>query len=126
MTDSPALSPAAQQFMDDMAAKGAPARQDGPRILYDVIAVDGMLAGETVVTGVSISEVQSWPVVPPHWVHLPAFLTFAETNMDQTDCPPGWNRHSRDFSHIDMAVPPALAWLRHVRGLLSIAIATVA
>lgn len=127
MTDAPsvvgpALSGPAQQFIDDMTAAGAPAWDDGPRILYNVTAVGGSLAGDTVTTGVSVSEVQSWPMVPPHWIHLPDSVTFSETNKDSTDCPPGWVRHSRDFSYTDMAMPPALAWLRHVRGFLSIAI----
>jgi hypothetical protein len=111
-----------QQFINDMNSVGAAARADGPRILYDVVAVGGALNGQTVTTGVSVSEVQSWPMVPPHWIHLPDSVTFPETNMDDTDCQPGWKRHSRDFSYTDMSMPPALAWLRHVRGFVSIAI----
>ncbi|OFV78581.1 hypothetical protein [Rhodococcus erythropolis] len=111
-----------QRFIDDMTAVGAPARLDGPRILYEVKAVAGALAGQTVTTGVSISEVQSWPLAPPHWIHLPESVTFTQTNLDDTDCPPGWKRHSREYNYTDMSVPPALAWLRHVRGLISIAI----
>lgn len=111
-----------QRFIDDMTAVGAPARVDGPRILYEVKAVAGTLAGQTVTTGVSISEVQGWPLAPPHWIHLPESVTFAQTNLDDTDCPPGWQRHSREYNYTDMSVPPALAWLRHVRGLISIAI----
>lgn len=122
MNDVSGLTGPAQQFITDMTAVGAPARSDGPRILYDVVAVGGALRGQTVTTGVSVSEVQSWPMVPPHWIHLPESVTFPATNMDDTDCQPGWKRHSRDFSYTDMSVPPALAWLRHVRGFISIAI----
>jgi hypothetical protein len=120
------LSDAARQFVSDMTQAGAVARVDGPRIFYDVTAVGGALNGQTVTTGVSVSEVQSWPMAPPHWIHLPAVVTFAETNADETDCLPGWKRHSRDFSLTDMSVPPARAWLRHVRGFISIAIAEAA
>lgn len=126
MSDTAGLTRAAQQFIDDMTAVGAVAWADGPRILYDVVAVGGALNGQAVTTGVSVSEVQSWPMVPPHWIHLLDSVTFAETNMDATDCPPGWRRHSRDFAYTDMSVPPALAWLRHVRGFVSIAIPKVA
>lgn len=122
MNDVIALTGAAQQFIHDMTAVGAPARADGPRILYDVVAVGGALTGQAVTTGVSMSEVQSWPMVPPHWIHFPDSVMFTETNMDDTDCQPGWKRHSRDFSYTDMSMPPALAWLRHVRGFASIAI----
>ncbi|PPF47576.1 MULTISPECIES: hypothetical protein [unclassified Rathayibacter] len=112
----------AQRFVDDMTAAGASAQVDGPRVLYDVRAVAGPLAGQIITTGVSLSEVQSWPMVPPHWVHLPDFVTFAQTNEDVTDCLPGWKRHSRDYNHTDTSVAPALSWLRHVRGLLTIAL----
>lgn len=122
MSDQNELTEAAQQFIADMTAAGAPACADGPRILYKVTAVNGSLAGQTVTTGVSVSEVLSWPVVPPHWIHLPASVEFDQTNMDETDCLPGWKRHSRDYSYTDMSVPPALAWLRHVRGFISVAI----
>jgi hypothetical protein len=88
--------------------------------------VGGVLNGQIVTTGVSVSEVQSWPMVPPHWIHLPASIAFETTNMDETDCPPGWKRHSRDFSYTVMSMPPALAWLRHVRGFISVAISKAA
>lgn len=122
MSNDPELSEAAQQFIADMTAAGAPARADGPRIVYDVTAVNGALAGQTVPTGVSISEVQSWPAVPPHWIHLPDTVQFEQTNKDGTDCAPGFIRHSRDYSYIDTSMPPARAWLSHVRGFVSIAI----
>lgn len=122
MSDDQDLTEATQQFINDMTAAGASARADGPRILYDVIPVGGALAGQVVTTGVSISEVQSWPIVPPHWIHLPDTVRFAHTNTDSTDCAPGFVRHSRDYSYTDMSVPPARAWLSHVRGFLSIAI----
>lgn len=122
----PALPGPVQQFIDDMTAIGATARVEDARILYEVVAVAGALKGMAVTTGVSLSEVQSWPMVPPHWIHLPDTVQFPATNSDTTDCPPGWIRHSRDFSFSDTSVQPALAWLRHVRGVVSIALADVA
>lgn len=114
-----------RRFIDDLTAAGAPARLEGARVLYQVLAVGGAFAGQQVDTGVSVSEVQSWPMAPPHWVHLRDSVVFAETNADVTDCPPGWVRHSRDFA-FDMSAPPATAWLRHVRGFVSIAIEAAA
>lgn len=122
MTELPPPDTPARRFADDMAAVGAPVRAEPGRLLYDVVAVSGALAGQMVSTGVSLSEVQSWPQAPPHWVHLPDTVQFAATNADNTDCPPGWRRHSREFIFTDMSIPPALAWLRHVRGLLSLAV----
>ncbi len=122
MSEASELSEAAQQFIADMTVAGAPARAEGPRIVYDVSAVNGALAGQIVPTGVSISEVQSWPAVPPHWIHLPETVRFEQTNMDSTDCAPGFIRHSRDYSYNDTSMPPARAWLSHVRGFVSIAV----
>lgn len=119
MSDTPEPSEATVQFLEDMAATGHPARVDGARILYEIVAVGGPHQSETITTGVSVSEVQQWPLSPPHWIHLPEDLTFPGTNSDTTDCLPGWRRHSRDFTFTDTSIPPALAWLRHVRGQLS-------
>ncbi|MCJ1709533.1 hypothetical protein [Microbacterium sp. VKM Ac-2923] len=122
MSDPTEPSKATLQFMTDMADIGHPATIDGDRILYDVDAIGGPRVGQFITTGVSVSEVQGWPLTPPHWIHLPENITFPGTNVDVTDCPPGWRRHSRDFSFTDMSVPPALAWLRHVRGQMSMII----
>lgn len=122
MTGDPDVSGPVQRFVDDLAAIRTVATVEGPRVMYDVAAIGGGLAGTIVRTGVSISELQSWPLAPPHWVHLPASITFALTNTDTTDCAPGWIRHSREFGFTSTSVPPALAWLRHVRGLVSLAL----
>jgi hypothetical protein len=126
VNEASSLAAPAQQFIDDLTALGTPARLDGGRILYEVLAVGGALKGQKVTTGVSVTELLSWPMVPPHWIHLPDSVNFDATNMDETDCLPGWKRHSRDFNFTDMSMPPALAWLRHVRGFVSIAIAKAA
>lgn len=112
-----------RRFIADMAAAGAPVTVDGPRLMYEVTAVAGPYAASPVPTGVSASEVGNWPLVPPHWMHLQAEVMFppGETNMDAGDARPGWLRHSRDLGAWDMTVPPALAWLRHVRGVVSAA-----
>jgi hypothetical protein len=126
VTNQTEVPAAVRQFIADMTVAGAPARLDGARVLYDVRAVGGPLAGQIIPTGVSVSEVQSWPAVPPHWIHLPNWVMFPETNADNTDCLPGWLRHSRDYQYTDTSQPPALSWLRHVRGALSIATAAAA
>jgi hypothetical protein len=109
-----------------MTAAGALVRAEPGRLVFDILAVGGALAGQWVATGVSLPEVQTWPQVPPHWVHLPDTVVFETTNSDTTDCPPGWRRHSREFAFTDTSIPPAKAWLSHVRGLLSLVIAAAA
>jgi len=116
----------AQRFIRDMARAGIEVRVDGARLTYEILAVGGNLSGQLVPTGVSMSEVQNWPQIPPHWVHLPDTITFEPTNSDTTDCPPGWKRHSREFQLTDTSVPPATAWIRHVRGLLTLGLSVAA
>lgn len=126
MSEPAQVSTGVRRFIEDMAAVGAQVRIDGARLLYEVTAVGGALNGQEVTTGVSTDEVHGWPLSPPHWIHLPQSVTFPETNSDATDCLPGWLRHSREFGFTDTSVPPALAWLRHVRGFVSYASATAA
>ncbi|GAB1815926.1 hypothetical protein [Mycobacterium sp. MUNTM1] len=127
MTELPAHGSPARRFADEMSvAAGVPVHAEPGRLMFDVLAVDGALAGQMVQTGVSLNEVQNWPQVPPHWVHLPNTVVFETTTSDTNDCPPGWKRHSREFAFTDTSVPPATAWLRHVRGLLSLAVAPAA
>jgi hypothetical protein len=123
MTELPAPGTPARRFADEMQeAAQTPVRAEPGRLVFAVLAIGGALAGEMVETGVSLAELQSWPQVPPHWVHLPDAVVLETTTSDTADCPPGWKRHSREFSFTDTSVPPVMAWLRHVRGLLSLAI----
>lgn len=115
-------TPPTSRFIRDLAAIGVVADLEGPRVMYDVVAIGGAHSGATIRTGVSVSELQNWPLVPPHWVHLPDWIQFAQTNSDSIDCAPGSTRHSREFTLGSTSIPPALSWIRHVRGLISTAI----
>lgn len=121
MNETLEATPSTRRFMADMALAGAPVAIDGDRLTYEVLAVSGALAGRSVKTAVSVSEVQGWPLAPPHWIHLEDNVAFAATNTDLTDCPPGWRRHSREFAFAGTSVPPATAWISHVRGFIGLA-----
>ena len=94
----------------------------GAVVTFAVEAPTGPRAGTAIQTGVEITELQVWPTVPPHWVHLPANITFARTNSDANQCLPGWVRHSRQIAGWGDATEPAQAWIAHVRGVLAEAI----
>jgi hypothetical protein len=126
VTELPPPGSPARRFADDITAAGATVRAEPGRLLFDILAVGGALTGQWVSTGVSLAEVQNWPQAPPHWVHLPDTVVFETTNSDTTDCPPGWRRHSREFNFTNTSIPPAKAWLSHVRGLLSLALTPAA
>jgi hypothetical protein len=109
-------------FISDLASHGVRAEIEGPAVVYSVEAVSGGLAGQVVPTAVSLSELTSWPAVPPHWVHFPDSVQFGATNADSNDCLPGWKRHSRDIGTWAPDRPPITRWLAHVRGIVTGAI----
>lgn len=106
------------RFLADLDEEGHRPARCGNAITYVVVPVAGRFAGTEVATGVSVSEVQSWPMVPPHWIHLPDEITFTHTHTDTTDCAPGWRRHSRDSGPWLLTRKPIHLWLAHVRGVL--------
>jgi hypothetical protein len=109
------------RFLADLAAAGVPGNREGPAVVYTVVPATGSLAGAGIDTAVSVSELQSWPTVVPHWLHFRESITFPHTNTDTADCLPGWLRHSRDVGQWDTSAPPAREWLAHVRGVLGVA-----
>lgn len=86
-------------------------------VIYTVVPVIGALAGQAVHTGVPVAEVAPWPMSPPHWIHLPADVTFTASNIGSSPMP-GWRSHSRDIKGWGTAASPVAAWLAHVRGVL--------
>lgn len=117
MSVAPRPSDGASRFMADLANEGHEPVLDGAVIRYAVVPLGGRFAGEKVETGISVSEVQSWPMVPPHWIHLRDEIQFSATNSDTTDCGPGWRRHSRDTGPWSLDRPAILVWIAHVRGV---------
>lgn len=118
MSTGPSPTDGAACFLADLEEEGLRPVRCGNTITYVVVPAAGRFAGTEVATGVSVSEVQSWPMVPPHWIHLPDEVTFTHTNTDTTDCAPGWRRHSRDSGPWNLTRKPIHIWLAHVRGVL--------
>lgn len=110
-----------QGFVDDMSEFGFAPTVEAELVIYRVTAIDGPHAGNVVETGVSTDELTPWPQTPPHWIHLPAEISFLETNS-QTSPKPGWLMHSRDLRGWGDA-PPGINWASHVRSVLGQAIA---
>jgi hypothetical protein len=103
--------------LDSLAA--APGRR-GPLVFYQIHVLAGQHAGQAIETAVEAAELASWPVAPPHWIHLPATVTFARTNCQPSQIT-GWLRHSRQIAGWGTDANPAQAWLAHVRGVLALA-----
>ena len=108
-------------FIRDMTTLGFDATLEGELVVYRVVPVDGAYAGTAMETGVDVGELQSWPQVPPHWLHFPAAVEFAQTNIGASQ-KSGWASHSRQISGWGDA-PAGIAWASHVRAVLSEAVA---
>lgn len=110
-----------QGFVDDMTELGFAPTVEAELVIYGVEAINGAHAGSKVETGVSTDELDRWPQMAPHWIHLPAGIRFSETNS-QPSPKSGWLMHSRDLKGWGDAAP-AINWASHVRAVLSGAIA---
>lgn len=118
MTSAPSSADGVSRFMADLKEEGHEPTRHGDLVRYFIVPVAGRYAGQKVETGVSVRELQSWPIVPPHWIHLPDEVTFAHTNSAVQDCLPGWRRHSREAGPWAMNRKPILIWISHVRGMI--------
>ena len=64
-------------FIHDMTTLGFEATLEAELVVYRVVPVDGAYAGTPMETGVAVAELQSWPQVPPHWLHFPVAVEFS-------------------------------------------------
>ena len=109
-----------ESFIADMANLGFDPRLESGLVVYEVVAVDGARANSNVHTAVGVSELGSWPSIPPHWIHFPSEIKFSQTNS-QSSTKGGWLMHSRQINGWNDA-PADIAWVSHVRAVLSEAI----
>lgn len=109
-------------YIASMTALGHAPERIGDVVVVPVEAVGGGRHGQTVRVGVSADELVTWPATPPHWIHLPAEITFTRTNPNTDATLPGWVRHSRQVAHWGDAAHPAAAWLAQLRSVLAEAI----
>lgn len=122
MTSGPSPTDGVTRFIADLQEEGHKPARYGEAVHYVVMPAAGRYAGEKVQTGVSVTELQGWPAVPPHWIHLSDAVNFPHTNTDTVDCAPGWRRHSRDTGLWALTRKPILIWISHVRGMLGQAV----
>lgn len=108
-------------YIQDMAQLDLQPTLEAELVVCKVVAVDGACGGKPVEIGISIGELQSWPQVPPHWLHFPAVVRFARTNSKPSP-KSGWLMHSRQITGWGDA-PAGVAWASHIRAVLSEAIA---
>jgi hypothetical protein len=112
------MAEAISLFAVGLDSLGAAPGHRGPFIVYRVDVLAGQHAGQVIETAVEAAELASWPVAPPHWIHLPSTVIFAHTNCQPSPIT-GWLRHSRQVSGWGTDPNPAQAWLAHVRGVLA-------
>ena len=115
------MATGAEAFIRDMTELGLEATLEAELVIYKVVAVDGAYAGRPVETAIGIGELVPWPQVPPHWLHFPADVRFSTTNSRPSPRS-GWVMHSRQIAAWGDA-PAGVAWVSHVRAVLSGAVA---
>lgn len=104
-------------FVKGLESLGFAPEQQGRLLVYTIQPMDGALAGCDVATGVDTEELTSWPVTPPHWVHLPETIPLAATNWKRSPLA-GWIQHSRKTPNWGTSDDPARDWVAHVRGVV--------
>jgi hypothetical protein len=104
-------------FIAGLKTCGANPNLSDGLVHYEVEPVEGAMRGTVVVTAVEVAEVQRWPLVPPHWIHLPSEVRFSRTNS-QGSSKPGWLKHSRQIAGWGADARPERAWLSHVRAII--------
>ena len=106
-------------FVDGLSRLGLVAETQAGLLVVTITPLAGNRAGAAVEVGVAAEELVSWPLVTPHWVHLPDGLDLPGSNRQPSDQLPGWSRYSRPLkARADTCASPARAWLAHVRTLL--------
>ena len=109
-----------QAFVDAMSKVGLSPTVESGLVICRIMSVGGTLAGCVVDVGVALSALGGWPMTPPHWIHLPGDVTFANTNSKPSS-KPGWLQHSRTLAGWGDA-PPEVCWAAHLRFVLSEAV----
>jgi hypothetical protein len=90
---------------------------EGEVVRFQAKPVTGAFADIAMDCGVTVEELGSWPIVPPHWLHLPSTVRFPRTNSQPSPIA-GWLKHSRPPSGWGNDASPAEAYLAHARGIL--------
>lgn len=117
MIDNSPVGDGPDGYQQGLEARGVPSTVVDGVIVHELDVVTGPLAGAQVQVGVEVGELAPWPVQPPHWIHLPASVTFAATNQQPSPVP-GWARHSRQLDRWGSMADPLDEWLAHLRGVL--------
>ena len=107
-------------FIERMAKMGLEPSVEVQLVTYWIAPIDGAHTGIAVHTGVAIDELARWPLVPPHWIHLPSTIAFAHTNSRPSPRP-GWLMHSRQIKRWGTDPDPGVGWAGHVRSALGAA-----
>lgn len=111
------LTAGVEGFIAGLSDCGITAAVQHDVVTFTVTPIGGAHAGLIIEVGVSVDELGGWPAVPPHWVHLPATITFTATNSRPSTVP-GWHMHSRGTANWGNAAHPGQAYLAHLRAVI--------
>ena len=109
-----------EAFINAMAELGLSPTREAGLVICQITPDGGARADSVIEVGVSKDELTSWPLAPPHWIHLPADIKFTKTNTEPSS-KSGWLKHSRNIPAWGNA-PPATDWEKHLHAVLREAI----
>ncbi len=107
-----------ERFVADLASIGVAAEAHQGLVIFEVAISGGQLDGTTTEAAVEVKELSGWPLVHPHWLHLPSSIQFSKTNS-RPSSRAGWTRHSRAQATPSSAKRSGADWVAHVRGILT-------
>jgi len=106
------------RFEAELMQLGINAEQRDSLLVYNVVPTSGTSGGLETETGVEVPALDTWPQVPPHWIHAPNSLVIPGSNQ-QASSLAGWSRYSRPHpGRLDASAAPMREWIAHVRAVL--------
>lgn len=112
-----------QGFINRMAELDCEPCIESNLVIYLVTPVGGAHDGCPVKTGIGVDELASWPMTPPHLIHLPDNIRFPRPPYSSSP-KPGWLTHSRGVAGSEWGkADPGVDWVSHVRAVICEAIA---
>lgn len=106
------------RFDAELKQFGIVGEQRDSLLVYRVVPTSGTSCGVETETGVELPAVETWPQVPPHWIHVPDSLLIPGSNQ-QPSSAAGWSRYSRPHpGRLDASAAPMREWIAHVRAVL--------
>lgn len=114
------MTPGIEAFVEAMKAARRDVEVRDPIVIVLVDVPLGLHRGKEVLVGADPPT--DFPIVPPHWVHLPDSIELSGGGKQASELGAGWARWSRPNRRWVDGGSPASQWLAHIRSLFETAV----